>query len=71
MCAIAGPINVFLSWKFFHPLARLSYSIYLLHMLFIRIPTERGISVTYNDDMGKVSKVATSNQHTSYNIQVY
>jgi peptidoglycan/LPS O-acetylase OafA/YrhL len=57
MSAVAGPMNVFLSWKFFHPLGRLSYSIYLLHLLFIRIMTEPNISALHNDDMEKVSKV--------------
>lgn len=50
-----GPVNVFLSWGFFHPLARLSYSIYLIHLLFIRITTERSISVSHDDDIEKVS----------------
>ncbi|PNF44034.1 hypothetical protein B7P43_G16237 [Cryptotermes secundus] len=50
-----GPVNAFLSWEVFQPLARLTYSIYLLHLLFIRIRTERSISVSYNDDMKMVS----------------
>jgi hypothetical protein len=58
MLAVAGPINAFLSWKFFHPPARLTYSIYLLHMLFIRITTERSIRVPYDSDFEKASKAA-------------
>jgi peptidoglycan/LPS O-acetylase OafA/YrhL len=58
MCAaVAGPVNALLSWKLFHPLARLTYSIYLIHLLFIRITTERSISVSYDDDLEKVSKI--------------
>lgn len=30
---ISGPVNTFLSWKGFQPLAKLSYGIYLVHIL--------------------------------------
>lgn len=57
-CIAVGPVNTFLSWKFFHPMSRLTYSIYMLHMFFMRIKMASTKTPLYSDDMEKVSTVA-------------
>ncbi|XP_021937403.1 O-acyltransferase like protein-like isoform X2 [Zootermopsis nevadensis] len=49
-----GPVNKFLSWKFFHPMSRLTYSIYMLHMFFMRIKMASTKTPLYSDDMEKI-----------------
>jgi len=56
-CAFAGPVNTFLSWKFFTPLSHLTFSIYLLHFSCIVVYMKATKSVIQNDDMEKVSEV--------------
>ncbi|PNF44093.1 hypothetical protein B7P43_G16235 [Cryptotermes secundus] len=50
-----GPVNAFLSWKFFHPLSRLTYSIYLLHLFIIRIHLISTKTPSHADDLSEVS----------------
>jgi peptidoglycan/LPS O-acetylase OafA/YrhL len=56
-CAFAGPVNAFLSWKFFIPLSRLTYSIYILHVTYMEVQLSAAKSVIQNDDLEKVSTV--------------
>jgi len=54
---VAGPVNVFLSWKFFHPLSRLTYSIYALHATYLRVKIFSIKHPVYSDDLDNVSIV--------------
>jgi hypothetical protein len=63
-CAVTGPVNAFLSWKFFHPLSRLTYSIYLLHFSMIRIQLVSTKTPSHADYLNEASKI--ENFHSSY-----
>lgn len=46
-CPILGALNRFLSWKWFDPLGRLTFCVYLLHVALI------GVFFKYMNDWGK------------------
>jgi peptidoglycan/LPS O-acetylase OafA/YrhL len=70
-CAFAGIVNAILSWKFFTPLSRLTYSIYILHVSCLAVYLRRAKSVVHNEDMEKVSAVLNTNEQMLVYIYVW
>jgi hypothetical protein len=52
---IAGLLDVLFSWKFYVPLSRLTYSIYLIHMIIIQSHVTSAMTPGYLSDYNMVS----------------
>ncbi|PSN40343.1 hypothetical protein C0J52_17060 [Blattella germanica] len=55
-----GPVNVILSWRFFQPMSRLTYCIYIIHVAFIRVKFYSLRAPLYYSDINKITEVMST-----------